>query len=141
MKSPNQTDRQPRCSRRLGWSVRHQRKWLLVALGTIAVICLSGCTRHEASVKDVTKNETIILKKQSGQGGIVGISIAVSGSIAGKGELQLILNGEVYKKETVSGAVSFEWGGDWYADQAEVRYLAGTASGGSLTLKYDFRDL
>ena len=141
MKSPDQTDRQPRCSRWLCSSVRHQRKWLLVALGTIAVICLSGCARHEVSVKDVTKNETLILKKQSDQGGIVGISIAVSGSIAGKGELQLILNGSVYKKETVSGVVSFEWGGDWYADQAEVRYLAGTASGGSLTLKYEFRDL
>lgn len=116
-------------------------KWLLVCLGTIGIVCLSGCTRHEVSVKDVTKNETIILKKQSSQGGIVGISIAVSGSIAGKGELQLILNGAVYKKEAVSGAVSFEWSGDWYADQAEVRYLAGTVSGGSLGLKYDFRDL
>jgi hypothetical protein len=116
-------------------------KWLIVSLGTIGIVYLSACARHEVSVKDVTKNETIILKKQSGQGEIVGISIAVSGSIAGKGELQLILNGAVYKKKTVSGALSFEWGGDWYADQAEVRYLAGTASGGSLTLKYDFRDL
>lgn len=116
-------------------------KRLIVLLGMIGIVCLSGCARHEVSVKDVTKNETIILKKQSGQGGIVGISIAVKGSIAGKGELQLILNGAVYKKEMVSGAVSFEWGGDWYADQAEVRYLAGTASGGSLKLEYEFRDL
>ena len=116
-------------------------KRFLVLLGMIGIVCLPGCARHEVSVKDVTKNETIILKKQSGQGGIVGISIAVSGSIAGKGELQLILNGAVYKKEIVSGAVSFDWGGDWYADQAEVRYLAGTVSGGSLRLKYDFRDL
>ncbi len=121
--------------------VRHKMKRFLVLLSAIGIVCLSGCARHAVSVKDVTKNETIILKKQSGQGGIVGISIAVSGSIAGKGELQLILNGAVYKKETVSGAVSFEWGRDWYADQAEVRYLAGTASSGSLTLKYEFRDL
>ncbi|MEY5012307.1 MAG: hypothetical protein RLY69_22 [Verrucomicrobiota bacterium] len=116
-------------------------KRFLVLLSAIGIVCLSGCAPHQVSVKDVTKNETIILKKQPGQGAIVDISIAVSGSIAGKGELQLILNGAVYKKEALSGAVSFDWGGDWYEDQAEVRYLAGTASGGSLTLKYEFRDL
>ena len=44
-------------------------KRFLVLLGTIGIVCLSGCARHEVSVKDVTKNETIILKKQSGQGG------------------------------------------------------------------------
>jgi len=141
MKSPDQTDRQPRCARGLSSSVRHKMNLLVVSLGTIGIVCLSGCARHEDSVKDVTKNETIILKKHSDQGGVAGISIAVSGLIFGKGELQLLLNGAVYKKETVSGAVSFEWGGDWYADQAEVRYLAGTASDGSLTLKYEFRDL
>jgi len=43
------------------------------------------------------------------------------------------------KKEVVSGSISFEWDGDWYADQAEVRYISDTAVGGTITLKYEFR--
>jgi hypothetical protein len=106
----------------------------------LALVC-GGCARREVRVKDVTKSETIILKKASGQGSITGLSITGRGSIAGKAEVQLILNGAVYKKEEVHDDVSFVWGGDWYADQAEVRYSAGPASGGSLTLRYEFHDL
>ena len=100
-----------------------------------------GCSffHREVSVKDVTKSETIILKKKSGQGSISSIRIAGSGSISGKAEVQLILNGAVYKKAELSSSVRFEWSGDWYADEAEVRYISGTATGGTLTLKYDLR--
>jgi hypothetical protein len=105
------------------------------------VLGCSGCGSRESSVKDIAKNETIILKKKPSQGSIVGISIAGRGSIAGKAEVQLILNGAVYKQEEISGNISFKWGGDWYSDQAEVRYYAGTATNGTLTLKYEFGDL
>jgi len=116
---------------------RHPCLSLIVML---ALVC-GGCARREVSVHDITRSETIILKKKSGQGSIHGIAIAGRGSIVGKAEVELILNGATYKKENISGGVSFEWDGDWYADQAEVRYLAGTASSGTLTLQYEFHDL
>jgi len=117
-------------------------KWFL-SVTLFATLVLLGCgvSGRDFSVKDVTKSETIILKKEPGQESITGISITGRGSIVGTAEVQLILNGAVYKKEEVQDGVSFVWGGDWYADQAEVRFVAGTASSGSLTLRYDFHDL
>lgn len=107
------------------------------------VLVFAGCSfsQREVSLKDVTKSEMIVLKKKPAQGSIHGIRIAGRGSISGKAEVQLILNGAVYKREAISGSVSFEWSGDWYADEAEVRYISGTAVGGTLTLKYAFQDL
>ena len=100
-----------------------------------------GCSfsQREVSVKDITKSETIILKKKQGQGSISSIRIAGSGSISGKADVLLILNGSVYKRKELNGSVRFEWSGDWYADEAEVRYVSGTVSSGTLTLKYDLR--
>lgn len=114
---------------------------LHISLITALAFVCSGCMRREVRVSDVAKSETIVLKKEPSQGSIVGVSIIGRGRIEGKAEVQLILNGGVYKKEILGGDVSFEWEGDWYGDQAEVRYIAGTASSGSITLKYEFRDL
>jgi hypothetical protein len=115
-------------------------KKIFLVLG-IAGLALIGCrlSQREVSVQDVTKSETLVLKKKPSQGSITGVHIAGRGSIVGKAEVQLILNGAVYKREEISGPVRFEWSGDWYADVAEVRYISGTASRGTLTLKYEFR--
>jgi hypothetical protein len=114
---------------------------ILLSVLTVAALAFVGCSSstREVSVKDVTKSETIILKKRPTEGSISGLQVIGGGSIDGKAEVHLILNGAVYKKEEISGRVSFEWNGDWYADQAEVRYVPGTATSGTVTLKYQFR--
>jgi hypothetical protein len=114
---------------------------VLLYIFTITALALVGCisSTREVRVKDVTKSETIILKKRFTQDSISGLRVVGSGSIDGKAEVHLMLNGAVSKKEEVSGSVSFEWDGDWYADQAEVRYVPGTATSGTVTLKYQFR--
>ena len=114
---------------------------VLLSVLTITALAFVGCSSspREVSVKDVTKSETIILKKRPTQGTISGLRVIGGGSIDGKAEVHLILNGAVYKKEVISGSVSFDWDGDWYADLAKVRYLPGTARGGAVTLKYQFR--
>jgi hypothetical protein len=110
----------------------------------ISALVFAGCSYsdREVSVKDVTKNETIILRKRPSQGwisSVSGIHVTGDGWIDGKAEVHLFMNGAVYKKEEISGKVSFEWDGDWYADQAEVRYVSDAAVGGTITLKYEFR--
>ena len=109
----------------------------------VVVFALAGCSglHRQESVKDITKTEIIVLKKKPSQGAIHAISITGSGSISGVGEAQLILNGTVYRKEEISGRFSFDFSGDWYSDEAEIRYIPRNVSSGSLTLKYGFRDI
>jgi hypothetical protein len=107
------------------------------------VVALSGCgVRNRAhDVADVTKPETLILTKSSGQGPIYSLTVIGSGKIHGTAEITLILNGGPYKTETLSGSVKSRWGGDWYSDQAEIQYTPTSVTGGNLTLKYKFSDL
>lgn len=114
-------------------------KKILPLLAVVLVFVGCSFSQREVSVKDVTKSETIILKKKPGQGSISSIHVVGRSSINGKAEVQLILNGAVYKRAEVSGDSRFEWSGDWYADEAEVRYIPGSASSGTLTLKYDLK--
>lgn len=113
----------------------------ILSLFVLSVLTLVGCgpSIREVSIKDVIKSETIILKKNLSQGSVSNIQIKGMGSVDGKAEVQLILNGAVYKSESISGSVKFEWSGDWYSNDAEVRYISGTAKSGTLTLKYQFR--
>ncbi len=117
-------------------------KWLLpVSFIALLAIGCSGTARREVSVRDVTKSEVFILKKLPDQGSVFGITVVGRGSVDGKAEVALVLDGATSQKELISGKVSFEWRADWYADHAEVRYISGTASQGSLTLQYEFADL
>ncbi len=103
---------------------------------------VAGCSMNQGrvSVADCTRAETLTLKKAPGQGSVHALSITGSGAVQGKAEIQLILNGSVYKRHDLDGSVRFEWNGDWYSDEAEVRYLPHSVSTGSVTLTYGFRD-
>ncbi len=103
---------------------------------------LAGClgSSQSVAIKDVAIGETLNLRKAPSQGNAHGLRVRGSGSISGTAEIQLIENGAPYKKEMLGGAVQFTWDGDWYADQAEIRYLPLTATAGSLMLEFQFRD-
>jgi hypothetical protein len=111
----------------------------------IVALCISllGCRKpsQETHVRDPTRPETILLTKQAGQDAIHYIDIRTSGSIVGSARIQLILNGGIYKEEVVNGKFSFTWGGDWYADSAELRYIPDGVTSGSVTFNYAFRDI
>lgn len=104
-------------------------------------VLLSGCggTRTH-DVADVTKAEVIVLKNTPGQGPVHSLSVTGFGEIQGDAEISLILNGDPYKTEKLSGKVEFQWGGDWYSDQAEIRYTPTSVTGGTLKLRYGFND-
>jgi hypothetical protein len=105
------------------------------------VILLSGCvTMQTRQVADVTEADTIILTKTASQGPVYAVLIIGSGEIDGEGEISLILDGEAYLTEMLSGEVAFRWDTDWYADEAEIRYIPASASSGDLILRYRFQE-
>ena len=114
-------------------------KHTLFAITVVLAVC-AGCSRKH-DVPDVTKPQTIVLKKKPGQGGIHYLTITGSGEIKGTAEISLIENGKPYRKEALSGPVCFEWKNDWYADSAELRYEPKFVSGGNLSLEYRFKDM
>ncbi len=115
-------------------------KRLITSIALVAFMsgCSIGSRTHE--VADVTKAEVIVLKKKPGRGPVYSLSVSGHGKIDGNAEISLILNGGPYKTEKLSGKVDFRWGGDWYSDQAEIRYASGTVTGGTVRLKYKFND-
>lgn len=110
-------------------------------LKVLAVTVLAtGCGTRTHKVADVTKPSAIVLTKQPSQGSIHSFSVSGSGEINGTAKISLILNGGPYKTETLSGSVSFQWGGDWYSDHAEIQYTPISVTRGNLKLKYKFND-
>ena len=111
--------------------------FLLLTLGTF----LAGCGQRNQGYKitDVTKPETIILKKLKSQDRIHYLTIVGTGNIEGAGEITLMLNGKPYKTESLSGAVQFNWAGDWYSDSAKIEYKPTSVKSGKLNLQYHFK--
>ena len=100
--------------------------------------CFSGSQSYE--IKDVTKSEVVILKKETNQRNIHAITISGKGQISGEAKIILMLNGSPYKSEDITGKVSFHWGGDWYADTAEIRYDPVSVRDGELNISFKFYD-
>ncbi len=115
-------------------------KKLITCFAMVALVAGCGIGGRTHDVADVKKPETILLQKSAGQGVIYSLSVIGSGEIHGNAEIILILNGGHYKTEKLSGKVEFRWGGDWYSDQAEIRYTPTSVTGGRLRLKYEFGD-
>jgi hypothetical protein len=115
------------------------KKILALTLMTFLVGC-SG-NNQEYNIADVTKPETIMLKKVSSQGNIYSMTVVGRGYLDGTAEIVLILNGKPYKTESLSGDVDFSWGGDWYSDSAKVEYKPSSVKSGNLSLKYKFEDI
>jgi hypothetical protein len=110
-------------------------------IGSLAlVVILSGCNRDHRiyQISDVTQAETITLEKEPDQENIYSWLLTGSGTIDGTAEVVVMLNGEPYLTEQLSGNVDFQWAGDWYADQAEIRYIPTSVTGGNLSLSYQF---
>lgn len=66
------------------------------------------------------------------------MSLKAAGKLDGKATFTLILNDEPYKVAQASGRVSFEWGCDWYADSAMIRYEPMDIKTGSIVFNYSF---
>ncbi len=90
------------------------------------------------TVNDVRKPETLVLRASGNGKSVFAITVRGSGDITGKSTVTLLLNDAPYKTEQLSGKVDFEWGGDWYATSAEVRYEPADVQSGNVVLEYEF---
>ena len=104
---------------------------------------LMGCSENyqRYNIADVTKPETIKLKKASSQGNIYSLTVVGKGYLDGTAEIVLFLNGEPYKTENLSKDTSFKWLGDWYSDSAKIEYNPSSVKRGNLSLQYKFEDI
>ena len=116
------------------------KKYLFLFATVFSIyFCFSGSQYYE--IKDVTKPEVIILKKDLKQGNIHAITISGKGQITGEAKIILVLNEKPYKTADISGTVNFQWGGDWYSDTAEIRYHPLSIATGQLQIIYCFKDI
>ncbi|HMF16053.1 MAG TPA: hypothetical protein VKE98_02550 [Gemmataceae bacterium] len=113
---------------------------LLATLVAIAVWFFADPLLPNVTISDVRRPETLVLGKETGNPPY-GITIRGSGEVDGEATLSLLLNGEAYKVEKLSGTVSFEWGGDWYSETAEIRYEPINVRSGKLIFHYRFHRL
>ena len=90
---------------------------------------------------NVKEPRTISLEHSISNSSIYALSIEGSGYIDGVATMVLILNGDSYRAERISGTVDFAWGGDWYSDLAEIRYVPIDVTSGSITLHYEFKSI
>jgi hypothetical protein len=111
----------------------------------LVVLCLidthSAISWQTVQIKDATKSETIVLRKWGHQRAIYAMEVNISGRIKGRARVQLILHSDPYKEEQLSGKVHVIWGGDWYSDEAEIRYQPEDVDSGELKIRYRFIDL
>jgi hypothetical protein len=127
---------------------------LFIILSFLALFILKGLVgrgfaesifHQTAVIADATKPQTIILRKKFYQGYIDGMTIHCFGVLEGKATIQRILYNDgkyegPHDQGTITGKVDFSWGGDWYSDTAEIRYIPESVSSGHLTLTYTFYD-
>jgi len=136
-------------------------KTILTTLMVLALATGCGSRNQTHTIADVTKPETIILKKAASLDAIHYINIVGKGTLEGAAEITLILNGKPYRTEKLSGTVDFQWSGEWYSDSATIEYkvimspvpekvkfgewigmdlYTSSVKSGSLNLQYHFKD-
>lgn len=115
------------------------RGTLFIGILTVSIFA-AGCSEsaQSVSIADTGKDQVVVLKKDSGLGKVYALSIQGHGNIDGKATIMLMLNGKPYKTEHLENKVNFEWGGDWYLDEAEIRYIPKNVSSGNISLEYNF---
>ena len=114
---------------------------VVLVIGTAVGLVTWWMSGPRVAVGDVRHAETLVLGKGSSAGHTYALSIRGSGQIDGHATISLLLDGKPYKVEKLSGAVDFKWGGEWYADTAEVRYEPDGVRSGDVVLRYNFEKL
>ena len=92
---------------------------LIIRLSQIIIIAslMCGCSRilqETIQIKNVSKQEVVVIHKRPDQENVHGIKIRILGKIVGTATIQLMLNSNIYKKEEIKNTLNFLWESDWY---------------------------
>ena len=117
----------------------------VIAVGLIAAVLAIAILKRgffEAAqqIADATKPETITIWKNPKQNHIHYLTIEGWGEVKGDAEISIMEGGKPYRTEKLSGEISFRWDTEWYADLAEIRYSPSSVTGGTVWLRYRFKD-
>ena len=117
-------------------------KNIILLLVLIGLVLQYGVNLQVQSIPDIMGSEKILLKKNPWQKTIHGLKIKGHGTVQGTVAIMLLFydKNEPYRKIEVSGEFEFEWGNDWYADQAVIVYTAKEGQEGAITFLYRFLD-
>lgn len=117
------------------------KKVLVTADALVAASLAFGlylCSMPSVAVKDARQPETLVIGQRVGNAHTYAITLRGSGQVDGRATITLLLRGQPYKVAELSGAVDFRWGGDWYAETAEIRYEPANVRSGKVVLHYQF---
>jgi len=114
----------------------------LVSLSLLLLALLTGCRDADPiiSVTDTGQAERLSIGKTAGQGPVKQLRLQVEGQLNGTAQLVVIMEGQPFHVFTLSDSIDLSWKDRWPHDRARLAYNPGTATGGSLRIRYRFVD-
>ena len=114
----------------------------LVSLSLLLLALLTGCRDADPiiSVTDTGHAERLSIGKTAGQGPVKQLRLQVEGQLNGTAQLVVIMEGQPFHVFTLSDSIDLTWKDRWPHDRASLAYNPGTATGGSLRIRYRFVD-
>lgn len=115
---------------------------LWAGLGLLIAVALAGCREPDPliSVTDTGQAERLSIGKTAGQGAIKELRLHIEGQLNGTAQLVVIMEGQPFHVFTLADSIDLTWKERWPHDRARLAYNPGTATGGSLRIKYRFID-
>ena len=107
----------------------------------LAASCGGSSSYQTAAITEVSTGTKVVLRSSDADALVTGIRIRGKSDLDGTAEIALMLNGERYRVERLSGSDGFFWGGDWYSPTAEVQYRPIDARAGKVELIYRFETI
>ena len=104
---------------------------------------LSSCSTQQTQlyqISDLAETQQLLLRKKTFSRSTYGLLIMGKGKIDGRARIALLLDGNVYKTEMISGRVRFQWQEKWRDSHAIIRYQPLNVTEGNLRFSVTFLD-
>ena len=120
------------------------KKIILFILAIVFIIILLFVIRpftggSVIEIKDVTKEQMIMLAEINKPKSVHSIRIKITGHIDGSATIQRSYEDKkMYEPELINGNVDLHLGGDWYGDKCLIIYKPSNVTSGNLKIRYKF---
>lgn len=113
---------------------------IIAIIGSVTLSFLANRMRY-VDVVDVTKRETIVIKKRPELKYVNTIKLTLNGQVDGKAEITVSYpDKSTPRTEKISGNINYRMFThmDWYADEAVIEYVPTSVTKGKLRIWYEF---